>query len=326
MRAQDFKLSRQRLKFLLGEFSLFSVDLHFLEYDRHFLEIDRGIEEVELPRDDDPRISGIYFSSFPIQHPLPLLSFSRGRLRYCPFQYTRHYIPGQGSFQDYLDQFSSKSRSTLRRKVRKYDTFCGTEDNWKEFRSQEEMKEFHRLAREVSKKTYQERLLDAGLPTADWFRQRMLELAASNLVRGYILFHEDKPVAFLYCPIVHGRIFLYAYVGYDPAYKQWSPGTVLQFKVLQKLFAEQEDFIFDFYEGQGPHKEFFARRHTLCAAIYYFRIRPKNVLLVITHLILRQTSKALVWVLAKFRLKARIKRMIRLRFARASDGQAPSGD
>ena len=58
------------------------------------------------------------------------------------------------------------------------------------------MPEFFRYARTVSEITYQEKLLDAGLPDSEEFLGEMERLAQQGHVRGFILFLEDKPVSY----------------------------------------------------------------------------------------------------------------------------------
>ena len=144
------------------------------------------------------------------------------------------------------------------------------------------MDEFHRLAFEVSEKTYQSRLLSSGLPGVDRFRARVDALRT----RGYVLWHAGKPVAYLFCPARDGNL-LYEHVGYDPEYQRWSPGSVLQALALESLFAEGRFRTFDFTEGDGDHKRFFANRSVPCADLYYFRKSPRNVLIVGLHAGLR---------------------------------------
>jgi CelD/BcsL family acetyltransferase involved in cellulose biosynthesis len=181
---------------------------------------------------------------------------------------------------------------------------------WREFRYREEMDEFYRLAREVSEKTYQERLLNVGLPDGDEFRQELYDFSARDVMRGYLLFHDKKPIAYLYCP-VQENIMLYRHLGYDPEFKQWSPGTVLQHVVLEKLFAEGKFQMFDFTEGQGPHKEFFSTGSIRCADIYYLRPTIRNLLLLRLHSGLSTLTATTVKLLDQLGVKSRIKKLIR---------------
>lgn len=302
-----------RLKFLLGEIKLFSVSFPSLLLDAHFTSL--MTEQAQSPVPFDRLNAGfecLVIRSQPIQTDLPRLTQLPQAVRYVPDSYFRYYIDLRGSFDDYLKKFSSKSRSTLNRKLKKFAEYSGGEICWRQFRQSEEMREFYRLGREVSLNTYQEKLLDAGLPDSEQFCQSITALAACNQMRGYILFHQGRPVAYLCCPVKDG-ILKYQYLGYDPQYQQWSPGTVLQHLALQQLFAEDIFRMFDFTEGQGAHKQFFATDSQRCANIYYFRRSPGNLSLLYLHTWLDWISVTVVGMLDRLGLKARLKKFIRSR-------------
>ena len=172
------------------------------------------------------------------------------------------------------------------------------------------MEEFHRLAREISAKTYQERLLDAGLPADGSYLEILQALASLDRVRAFILFHQDVPSAYLCCPAVDDSL-LYEYVGYDPQFAHLSPGTVLQYVAFESLFAENRFKIFDFTEAEGAHKAFFATQSLLCADIYFFRRTLRNLALVYFHDALLRLSAALVQLLDRIGAKTYLKNLIR---------------
>src|SRR4029077_2831682 len=125
---------------------------------------------------------------------------------------------------------------------------------------------FFPLARRVSSRTYQERLLKSGFPKDPEFRKSALTLSENNCVRAYILFLNGNPVSYLYCR-VKDKIVSYDYHGYDPVCAKLSPGTVLQILALEALFAEQQFMTFDFTEGEGPHKERLSTGLSLCGDV-----------------------------------------------------------
>ena len=302
-----------RLKFLLGEMPLFTVAFPALILDAHFSTLAADPLEPRPPFERlAPGLELLLARSHPVAAELPRLALAPRSLRYVPAQYRRHYIELDGTFADYLGKFSAKSRSTLGRKVRKFAEFCGGEIRWREHRSREELAAFYQLARSVSQTTYQERLLNAGLPRDERFREEMLALAGRDAARGYLLFHRERPVAYLYCP-ARGEVLLYRHLGYDPEFARWSPGTVLQYIVLERLFAEGRFRLFDFTEGEGPHKEFFATGSTRCADVYYFRRTFRNLFLLGLHAGLDALSRAGVGALDALGLKARLKKLLRSR-------------
>jgi hypothetical protein len=300
-----------QLKFLLGEIPLFVVKFPALFFNAHFTELTTDPDDLLPPFERySSKLEAILIRSHPVNGELPRLISSSQSIRYVPAQYHRYYIDLQGTFTDYLGKFSAKSRSTLQRKVRKFAEFSGGEVSWRVFRHPQEMDEFYHLAREVSQKTYQERLLNVGLPEGDEFRRELRELSTQEMLRAYILFHDERPIAYLYCPIQEDILF-YRHLGYNPDFKQWSPGTVLQHVALESLFAEGKFRMFDFTEGQGPHKEFFSTGSMACADIYYFRPTFRNQLLLKLHLCLGRIAASAVKMLDRFGLKSRIKKLIR---------------
>jgi hypothetical protein len=300
-----------QLKFLFGELHLFTVSFPSLNLERHFTALTR--EPAPLPFEAFSRgLDVLQIRSYPTQEPLPRLTLLPQAIRYVPQQYRRYYIELQGSFAEYLNKFSSKSRSTLLRKVRRFAAASGGQVCWREYRRCDEMAEFYCLARQVSQQTYQERLLKAGLPEEPRFQEELRELASRDQVRGYLLFHGAQPIAYLCCP-AQGDILLYRYLGYLPQYRRWSPGTVLQYLVLERLFAEGRFRLFDFTQGEGQHKEFFATGSQQCADIYYFRKTLRIMLLLCLHAGSQTLSEMAGKALGFLGLKQWIKRFIRAR-------------
>lgn len=296
------------MEFRLGEVHLFSIRLAVLQPGVHFAAIKADSPEACLPEGRPAQDSAII--SFPVRRTLPRLRLMRGYLRYVPGHYPRYFMELQGDFECYLRTFSAKSRATLQRKVRKFAQFSGGEICWREFRRPEEMAEFYRLARSVSGKTYQERLLKAGLPDTAEFCAELQRLAAQDSVRGYLLFHEARPIAYLYCE-ARGDILLYRHPGYDPDFAPWSPGTVLQYLVTQRLHTEQRFRMLDFTEGEGAHKALFATGSLQCADVYFLRLTVRNMALVALHNSLAAVARSLAGLLKTLGLKARVKQWMR---------------
>lgn len=190
-------------------------------------------------------------------------------------RYPRRYADLTGSFEDYLETFSGKSRSTLRRKVRKFARLSGGELDLRAYHSPDRIDEFYALARRVSEKTYQEQLLDYGLPEGEEALAGMRALARQDRLRAWLLFVDDAPVSYLYCP-VEGESLVYAYLGYDPDWARHSPGAVLQFEAMRALFAEGRFRRFDFTEGDGRQKRQFATHAVDCADLLMLRPTLSN--------------------------------------------------
>jgi hypothetical protein len=253
---------------------------------------------------------GFLIRSLRIIGELPVLSEQNGYLCYISSRHQRYYIDMRQPFEEYKGKFSSKTRSTLNRKIRKYAEHCGGSISWKVYKSAGEMPEFFRLARTVSQITYQEKLLDAGLPDSEEFRHEMDQLAQQGRVRGFILFHQDMPVSYLYCPVVND-VLIYAFLGYNPSYMNFSVGTILQWLALEHLFSEHCFRFFDFTEGQSDHKKLFATHHTQCANVFFLRRNLRNRFLLHTQRIVDDFSKSAGDKLDQLGLKSKVKKMMR---------------
>ncbi|USA38718.1 GNAT family N-acetyltransferase [Pelagerythrobacter marinus] len=192
--------------------------------------------------------------------------------------YRRHYIAMEGGFERYMAGFSGKTRSTLRRKLRKFAADDGGTLDLREYRGADGFDRFIAAALPLSRKTYQGRHLDAGLPE-DADRLAALRAAAGeDRLRCFLLHRAGRPSSYLCLP-VEGRTLVYAWLGYDPADAPLSPGTVLQLAALERLFAEERFAYFDFTEGEGAHKALFGTASVEAASFLLLRRQASNRLL-----------------------------------------------
>jgi hypothetical protein len=187
-------------------------------------------------------------------------------------RYRRSYAALDRDFEAYFAGFSAKGRSTLRRKVRKLEPRAV-----RTFRTRDEMAAFHHDARAISARSYQERKLEAGLPDGAEALAQMRALAGRDAARGWILYVEERPAAYLYAP-ADGDTLIYAHLGYDPDFADLSPGTVLQFEVMRQLMTERRFRWFDFTEGDGQHKRLWATGSIDCVDLLLLRPTAANLL------------------------------------------------
>ena len=299
------------MRFQLGDWTLFSVPLRLQEQSVHPLrDLPPPFVDDGPPATPPQGTEGYLFRCVPIACELPRISAIGGFLRYVPLQYQHGYIDLRTSFAVYQKRFSAKSRSTITRKVRRYADHCGGTVLWRTFKQPDEMREFFRLARLISERTYQEKLLSAGIPASEAFMAEARALAANQQVRGYILFDGERPVSYMYCP-VRGGVVVYGYLGYDPDYFHWSVGTVLLWFAIGQLFDEGQFSHFDFTEGQGEQKRRFATYEQRCANVFLVRRSARNTTIILSHLTLEQCSRWLGATLDRLGAKHRIKRLLR---------------
>ncbi|MFC5552223.1 GNAT family N-acetyltransferase [Massilia aerilata] len=298
-------------KFQLSDWTLSEASIRMQQRSIGLAEAEDP-EAIAIPGKDQlaPGSQGFALRRQPIKEALPRLARTGPFLRYVPLQYQHCYIDLNTSFEEYQKKFSSKTRSTINRKIRKYTEHCNGTLKWHSYRKPDEVQAFFELARAVSKLTYQEKLLDAGLPDTPEFMERARALAAEGKMRAYILFDGERPVSYLYCP-VQDEVAIYAFLGYDPSYMHLSVGTVLQWLALEEMFNEGGLRYFDFTEGQSDHKRLFATHQRQCAHVFLVRPTLRNAAILRGHAMMDEFSGWLGRVLDRYGVKAKVRRLLR---------------
>lgn len=198
-------------------------------------------------------------------------------------QYPRYFIAMAGTFEDYMAKFSARTRSTLRRKARRFSDANGGNLDVREYRGTRGLEDFLRVAGPLSERTYQARMkLKSAVPADPASRDAMRGLAAADLLRAYILFLAGTPASYLFLR-VKGRTLTYAHVGFDSRYASLCPGTVLQLVALERLFGEGKFDYFDFTAGEGDHKSLFATGSVTCETFLLLKPTPLNRAILTLH-------------------------------------------
>lgn len=252
----DFTLGSRRLLSVSRRLTTWSFTLE------HILAADRQAALAPAPPAGP---DGVRVLSAPVAQLSEVFGHFPGLVAGARQDYQRHYIDMSTGFDGYMARFSGKTRSGLRRKARKLAEETGGYEV-REFRKPAEIEQFLDLALPLSARTYQARLLDAGLPPDPASRAAMQEAAEQDLMRCFVLEAQGQPIAYLALPIA-GNTLIYAHLGYDPAFARLSPGTVLQMEALERLFGEQRYCWFDFTEGEGAHKELFGTHSVGCSSL-----------------------------------------------------------
>lgn len=219
-----------------------------------------------LPRD----AQGYIVTSLPESRVGAMTHASGGMIGFVRQRYTRYFANLSGSYEDYLAGLSSSARQGVKRKAKKVAQASGGTLDVRRFRTAGELQLFHGIARGIAVNTYQEKLMGEGLPDTPEFVRTMVEMAAADQVRAWLLHIGGKPAAYLYCPAV-GETLIYEYVGHDTAFNDLSPGAVLQMEAFQDLFEEGRFARFDFTEGEGQHKRQFSTDGVACLDLLLLR-------------------------------------------------------
>ncbi len=249
-----FVLRKTRKSYTLGERRLFNLPVTILQpagagflgelNQTHIYHIFKSLEkfnDVDLIALGEVKLNG------------PFLPALEGGLNNTAWKCVRaghktslHWlIDFPATFDDYMGGFSGKTRSTLRRKVRKFDNQL--EGTFQVVSRADEVDEFLAVGEKISRSSYQwnvgQRLNDDE-PT----RQAFTELARNGSLRCYLLFAKGEPCAFMRGTINNG-VYHYDTPGFDPQYEKFSPGTVLLLKAVEDLIGHTDCKVFDFGTG-----------------------------------------------------------------------------
>lgn len=296
---QPWRQKTIALPFRLGELQLFSVKfLALVKMDN--LQVSKAGSPVPLNR-LHTSIKAIVTGSDPVESSLPRVTMLKQAIRYVPRQYRRFYIDLAGSFADYQKHFSRKRRGNLRREARVFARTSGGQLHWRTFRKPDEIAEFHRHASEISRQTYQHRLWEKGIPQSKEFASHLNQSASRDEARGYLLYFQNQPQAYAYFE-AQQNVLQFHYTGYNPDLRQYSPGSVLLYAIVEQLFAQNEFALLDFTEGEAWYKQSFATNHVRCADIYYFRKNWFGATTVAAHCAVASLSRSTARVAEKLRL------------------------
>lgn len=309
LRTPATRLSQISVRFAVGELRLVTLRLPVWEVSGHFLAEPIGVADLVAAHDVNADRSQPTFGRSIVIDEAGRSLLAHPNIRVLA-EYPRYYVDLRTVFSDYLARFSSKSRSTLLRKVRKFEAASGGTIDWSTFRAGDDVGVFLREAIPLSRRTYQHRLFKSGLPETPSFQQRLETLAAENLFRAWILRLNGNPVAYICSPAVAGCL-QYDYVGFDSAFGGLSPGTVLQYLVLQQLCDERIFEYFDFTEGEGDHKSFFATDKINCGDVIVVGSAMAPRALLKSHAVFTTLARAAVAGLNRSGLKPRIRRLLR---------------
>jgi CelD/BcsL family acetyltransferase involved in cellulose biosynthesis len=274
MPAPDIPASPTALPLRIGARTLWTLQRRLVR---------RGLTLAEALAGEAPRLpalgagdDGYLVTALPAGLVAELARNHSGLRPFVRQRYARSYADLTLGFEAWLGALSAKSRSTLKRKARRLAERSGGALDLRLYRSPAEMASFHRDARTLSARTYQERLLGAGLPDGSDALAEMQALARRDCARGWLLFVDGEPVSYLYAP-AEGDTLIYAWLGYDPAFADFSPGSVLQLEAMRGLMAEGRFRLFDFTEGDGQHKRQFATGAVDCVDLLLVRPTLANL-------------------------------------------------
>lgn len=149
---------------------------------------------------------------------------------------------------------SSEHRWRLRRDAKRFRA-AFADLKISRFDCPEQLERLVRDAEQVAATTYQ-RGLGVGFSDSQPIRELLSLEARKRWLRAYLLYVGDRPCAF-WIGCVYNGVFLSEYLGHDPFYAKYSPGTYLLTHVMEDLCRDSVTAI-DFGIGGALYKQRFA--------------------------------------------------------------------
>jgi len=159
-------------------------------------------------------------------------------------------LPEQGD--GYWQQFSSKTRGTFRRKLKKFG-----ETKLERITRADEVPNFLAVAHQISLQTWQSRQLGLRVRNSAAEQASLSALADAGLLRCYLWSAQGEPAAFCIGNQAQGT-FHYEEVGYATQFAKFSPGQMLVVQMIEDLLAYDRPHTFDFGGGDADYKRMFA--------------------------------------------------------------------
>jgi CelD/BcsL family acetyltransferase involved in cellulose biosynthesis len=314
--ALEWQPARRSVRFTFGEYCFHETWFDGLELLTHVTRIEKSLDEsiaAILPLLQSHGV--IMLPSYPVTAPPAPVTLTRRYIRYNLGTSNHYLIDLAGSsFDSYLQRLPRHHRHEIQRKLRRYLRASGGPIEFRAYSTPQEARRFYTLARTLSGKTYQDRLLGRGLPDTDDFRVELGEHAARGTFRGYLLCHREQPIAFGYCAAL-GDCLRFLFTGYDPQFAAWSPGIVLVHEMLRSIAGEGCFTMLDFGSGEAQYKRQFATASRLCATVFFLRPTPGHLIKVLGHRGCIAASDGCAAAAERFGIKARLKRLWRARAA-----------
>jgi hypothetical protein len=228
-----------------------------------------------------------------------------------------------GDIEEVYRRMSRERRKHTRASVKKLESYPAGRPRIVCYRQASELDELFRHVEEIAQRTYQ-RGLGVGFEDSPRVRQRLELGAQKGWLRAYLLFLGERPCAFWIGMLYRGT-FVSEYMGYDPEFRQYSPGMVLIMRVLEQFCSRSDaDTIreLDFGLGRAEYKTALCSRSWQEGCVYIFSPTPRGLALKLLRTATRLAEESARRMLKTSSLFPRLKRAWRDQLARRAPASA----
>lgn len=162
-------------------------------------------------------------------------------------------IDFDSDFDAYLGKMSKKVRYNFKRTLSQFEKKTGNIARMKAVTEEEQVPEFLSELDGIFKRSWQASALGYKERCGEGSLTQHKILAAGGLLRCYVLYNAEKPLAFVR-GYQYAGIYYYEEIGFDKDARNLEPGTVLNFLMLQDLFERDKPRHLDFGFGENDYK------------------------------------------------------------------------
>ncbi len=192
-----------------------------------------------------------------------------------------HSLRLEDSFEAYLAGMGRKARYNLRRTVASASEEGGSLELLR-IECEDDVAKFLDGATEVSRASWQHRVLGPRLGNGPSHVARFCDLAARGILRGYLLKIGGTPAAFA-VGHQYRNVFHFVETGFCESLAGLSPGTVLLYRLIEDLHVYRKPALLSFGIGDATYKRRFGNCTGEDAAVLLLRRTLVNRLRQVGH-------------------------------------------
>ncbi|GEM_PF-3437021 len=317
-----FFLMRGRFSLKLGSIPLWSRHVHQYKLLGTELVFGRDAEPAPCLRALAKTLSErrgeyelVYLESLARESPLYSLENPLPGFALYPASIRRNVVRGlrtSNSFAEYLATLRKKRRYNLKRNLRKLEQ--ATEGNYhmEKVTDADQVETFLSAVDHVYERCWQRHSYGAYRYLTEGNVAYHRGLARLGWLRSYLLYCRHEPVAYIIGYQYRGRYY-YEYIGYDQAWSDLSPGTVLTYLMIEDLHTLDRPELLDFGYGENQYKQIFGNcSHEANNSYLVWRNSPMRIAMK-AQLGLSRLYCSISPVLVKTGLDKRIRKRLRQR-------------
>lgn len=214
------------------------------------------------------------------------------------------------SHDEYLAQMKRKVRYNIKRTVKQFTTAFENKYSLIEYSHENSVEELLTKVDYLYSKSWQSSVKGYHKRNSESSIQERKQQAKNGWLRSFILEYDNTPIAFVIGTQYHG-FFDYEETGYDPIHTDYSPGSVLTYLLIERLFKENKPNIIDFGYGENVYKKVFGNSNYTAYNIFSCPKSSKLNSLIQTQKLLNKTYSLIRNLLVKLNLDVRIRKLLK---------------